>query len=113
MSASPPKRRKTSPSTSVTVDASNIGGHPSTPKRASFQSPTKASLARSHPSLLPQSAGRSQVQTRGQGLRQELLNRRTSQSVPRPPAAEPQTLKHQNERDENKPAPPVEGGDES
>jgi hypothetical protein len=97
MFASPAKRRKTSPTASVAVDASNTQSNPSTPKRASFQSPTKASLARSHPNLLPQSAGRSQVQTRGQGLRQELLSRRTSQSVPKPSTAELETLKSQNE----------------
>ena len=104
MFASPAKRRKTSPTASVAVDASNTQPNPSTPKRASFQSPTKASLARSHPNLLPESAGRSQVQTRGQGLRQELLSRRTSQSVPKPAAAEPQTPKSQNEPAGDKPA---------
>src|SRR5271156_2985055 len=97
MFASPAKRRKTPPTASVAVDASNTQSNPSTPKRASFQSPTKASLARSHPNLLPQSAGPSQVQTRGQGLRQELLSRRTSQSVPKPSTAELETLKSQNE----------------
>ncbi len=59
-SSSPVKRRKTSPLNSVVVDASNT---PSlTPSRnngitagsrASFLSPTKASLARSNPGLLP------------------------------------------------------------
>jgi hypothetical protein len=110
MFASPTKRRKTSPTASVAVDASNTPSNPSTPKRASFQSPTKASLARSHPNLLPQSAGRSQVQTRGQGLRQELLNRRTSQSVPKPSTAEPQTLKFQNEPAGDKPADSTTAG---
>ena len=103
MFASPAKRRKTSPTTSVAVDASNVQSNPSTPKRASFQSPTKASLARSHPNLLPQSAGQSQVRTRGQGLRQELLSRTTSQSVSRPPTAGPQTPKQKNQPVGNKP----------
>jgi len=56
------KRRKTSPSTSLGVDASNTqirspsrGSDPSTPFRASYLSPTKASLARFHPNLLPSS----------------------------------------------------------
>lgn len=57
-----PKRRKTSPSTALEVDASNTqqqspsrDGRASTPSRASYLSPTKASLARFHPHLLPSS----------------------------------------------------------
>ncbi|KAI9820210.1 MAG: hypothetical protein M1827_005832 [Pycnora praestabilis] len=57
MASTPPKRRKTSPTTSVPVDASNtsIPGPPAvnTPGRASYLSPTKASLSRHNPSLLP------------------------------------------------------------
>ena len=110
MLASPAKRRKTSPTASVAVDASNTQPNPSTPKRASFQSPTKASLARSHPNLLPESAGRSQVQTRGQGLRQELLGRRTSQGVSKPSTAEPRTPKSQNQPAGDTPANPTTTG---
>lgn len=113
MSASAAKRRKTSPTTSVAVDASNTQSNPSTPKRASFQSPTKASLARSHPNLLPQSAERNQVQTRGQGLRQELLSRRTSRSAPKPSTAGPETPKQQNELARNRPADLAAVGAES
>lgn len=56
----PRKRRKTSPLTSVTLNVSNTptraaseDGSRSTPARASFISPTKASLARFNPHLLP------------------------------------------------------------
>lgn len=65
----PQKRRKTSPLTSVTLNISNTptraaseDGSRSTPARASFMSPTKASLARFHPHLLapPVSAERKQ-----------------------------------------------------
>lgn len=60
MDPSPAKRRKTSPSTAVAANASNTtfrpvsqDGEQTTPSRASFMSPTKASLARFNPSLLP------------------------------------------------------------
>ncbi len=109
MFASPAKRRKTSPTTSVAVDASNTQSNPSTPKRASFQSPTKASLARSHPNLLSKSASGSQRATRGKNLRQELLDRRTSQSAQK---ATPQTPKQQSQSSANQPVPaPAEGAE--
>jgi hypothetical protein len=53
---------------------------PTTPTRASFQSPTKASLARSHPNLLARSPGRdrnSGANSRGRNLRMSLLANRT------------------------------------
>ena len=60
MDSSPSKRRRTSPSTSiaVTVENTTLGplpqdGASSSRRRSSFMSPTKASLARFHPSLLP------------------------------------------------------------
>ena len=60
MDSSPAKRRKTSPTTAVAVSASNTTTRPvrqdggqTTSSRASFMSPTKASLARFNPSLLP------------------------------------------------------------
>lgn len=62
MESPAPKRRRTSPSTSLGVDAINTqeqspshDGHASTPSRASYLSPTKASLARFNPHLLPSS----------------------------------------------------------
>lgn len=70
MSSSSPKRRKTSPSTSVPADASNTSqrpgsrdSHHSPTKRASFQSPTKASISRSHPNVLPRVLSRSPEKT--------------------------------------------------
>ncbi|KAK8097850.1 uncharacterized protein PG998_013336 [Apiospora kogelbergensis] len=58
MEASAPKRRKTSPSTSVPVGTSNAPGNARTttpetsPRRPSFASPTKSSLARANPEVL-------------------------------------------------------------
>ncbi|KAK2760311.1 hypothetical protein FQN54_002379 [Arachnomyces sp. PD_36] len=70
MFSSSPKRRKTSPSTAVPVDASNTNQRPesrdsrhSPTKRASFQSPTKSSLARSHPDVLSRVLSRSPEKT--------------------------------------------------
>ena len=60
MDSSPAKRRKISPTTTVGLSASNTTARPvsqdggeTTPGRASFMSPTKASLSRFNPSLLP------------------------------------------------------------
>lgn len=70
MFSSSPKRRKTSPSTAVPADASNTNERPgsrdsrhSPSKRASFQSPTKASISRSHPDVLSRVLGRSADKT--------------------------------------------------
>ncbi|KAK8014029.1 hypothetical protein PG990_007325 [Apiospora arundinis] len=58
MEASAPKRRKTSPSTSVPIGTSNAPGDAGTttpqtsPRRPSFASPTKSSLARANPDIL-------------------------------------------------------------
>jgi len=58
--SSPSKRRRTSPTTYVNVgDQENTDQalpKPTTPKRASYQSPTKASLARSNPKVLQEVA---------------------------------------------------------
>ena len=62
MFGSPAKRRKTSPTTAIAVSATNSERPAETDpnatdqlgtKRASFQSPTKASLARFNPALIP------------------------------------------------------------
>ena len=60
MDSSPSKRRRTSPSTSIAVTVENTNleslpqdGASSTRRQPSFLSPTKASLARFHPNLLP------------------------------------------------------------
>lgn len=60
MDPTPSKRRRTSPSSSVavTVENTDLGHFPqngasTSRRRSSFMSPTKASLARFHPSLLP------------------------------------------------------------
>ncbi|KAI2466302.1 hypothetical protein F4781DRAFT_406300 [Annulohypoxylon bovei var. microspora] len=59
MDSSAPKRRKTSPTTSVPVGGSNVPSasdeparRPARRQRPSFASPTKASLARSNPDIL-------------------------------------------------------------
>lgn len=60
MDSSPSKRRKVSPTVGVAVNVSNTGNvfptrdaRSMTPGRSSFMSPTKASLSRHNPSLLP------------------------------------------------------------
>ncbi|OJD12556.1 hypothetical protein ACJ73_09330 [Blastomyces percursus] len=70
---SPAKRRKSNSSSAIAVSASNtvqqsqvIGidiQKPQRPSRASFQSPTKASLARSHPDVLSRVLSRSPAKT--------------------------------------------------
>jgi hypothetical protein len=78
MADSPAKRRKTSPATSVPTDApatpSRIpvprkDGAKTTPRRPSFASPTKASLAKHHPQLLnrPSSSGSGSARPGSQG----------------------------------------------
>jgi hypothetical protein len=60
MDESPSKRRKVSPTASFAVNASKRNGVQTSPSRSSFLSPTKASLARFNPTLLPRpkSAGK-------------------------------------------------------
>jgi hypothetical protein len=77
MQPTPSKRRKTSPTTSVDVggdeSTSRSQYHASTRNRASYQSPTKSSLSRSHPSILARSPGRRTSEGKGKGLRHEVL----------------------------------------
>ncbi|ERF74826.1 hypothetical protein EPUS_03210 [Endocarpon pusillum Z07020] len=78
MPPSPAKRRKTSPTTSVaavSLEESESRSQPrtSTSGRASYQSPTKSSLSRSHPTILARSPGRRSSQGRAKGLRDDIL----------------------------------------
>lgn len=78
------KRRRTSPDTYVSINSPYRNGHVSTkaptPKRASYLSPTKASLARSAPQLLESSASakknRESEPNRRQSLRDAVLGNR-------------------------------------
>lgn len=78
------KRRRISPDTYVTINGSNHNGQTltstPTPKRASYLSPTKASLARSNPQLLDNSASakksRESEPNRRQSLRDAILGNR-------------------------------------
>lgn len=74
---------------------------PSTPSRASYQSPTKASLSRSHPTILADSPGRRGSEGRGKGLLQEVLlgKANTTNSGNRPPLPIPQTPQQHNDDD--------------
>ncbi|OAG44837.1 hypothetical protein AYO21_00799 [Fonsecaea monophora] len=84
MLQSPAKRRKIDPSPSQpTSAASAANAQPTTPTRASYRSPTKSSLARSHPHLITRSARRSATEPRGRLLRDEILGRH--EHVPDPP----------------------------
>ncbi|EGE84916.1 hypothetical protein BDDG_07861 [Blastomyces dermatitidis ATCC 18188] len=70
---SPAKRRKSNSSSAIAVSASNTAQQsqvngvdvqkPQRPSRASFQSPTRASLARSHPDVLSRVLSRSPAKT--------------------------------------------------
>lgn len=95
MSASLAKSRGTSPTKSVQVNASHpeasSRSNPNTSTRASFQSPTKSSLARSHPDVLSKSPGRSRPETRGKSLRQELLGHQRSENTNGTSLSTPQT----------------------
>ncbi|KAJ5403920.1 hypothetical protein N7509_003791 [Penicillium cosmopolitanum] len=62
---SPPKRRKTGDRSSIAISASQsreaLEDRRSSPSRPSFQSPTKSSLAKSHPDVLERALSRSPV----------------------------------------------------
>ncbi|RMZ84804.1 hypothetical protein DV737_g937, partial [Chaetothyriales sp. CBS 132003] len=77
MLSSPAKRRKTSATTSAAVDDRNGNSDhvskPTTPRRASYLSPTKASLARSHPHLAQSNERRIRTEPRGRNLIDDLL----------------------------------------
>ena len=87
MLSSPPKRRKTSETTAAAIDASqsNQQAHENNnrvnQRRPSFQSPTKASLARSHPDILARAISRSPTRTASKGSKngreQEFIDSRT------------------------------------
>ena len=87
MLSSPPKRRKTSETTAAAIDASqsNQQAHENNTRihqrRPSFQSPTKASLARSHPDILARAISRSPTRPANKGSKngreQELIDSRT------------------------------------
>lgn len=73
MASSPSKRRRTSVSTTQVSTSNNIyEQHEEGPHRfpgpASYMSPTKASLARSHPHLLPRTEGGAAVRSKGKLL---------------------------------------------
>lgn len=65
MLSSPAKRRKTSPTTAVAVDASETTQRPlnDDSRPPSFQAPTRASLARSHPAVLSRVLSRSPTES--------------------------------------------------
>ena len=77
MLSSPAKRRKISETASVSVGSYATGiddrSKPTTPTRKSYLSPTKSSLARSHPHLAQKSQRRSQTEPRNRVLQDELL----------------------------------------
>ena len=80
---SPPKRRKTSETTSVDIEISeSLIDHNETrsPGRPSFQSPTRSSLAKSHPEVFQRALSRSPSR---QPASQETQNDRPEQSISR------------------------------
>lgn len=87
MLSSPAKRRKTSETTAAAIDASQSNqqahenDHRVHQRRPSFQSPTEASLARSHPDILARAISRSPTRPASKGNKngreQELIDSRT------------------------------------
>ncbi|KAL2418579.1 hypothetical protein ABEF91_004163 [Exophiala dermatitidis] len=76
MLASPPKRRKIgSPEPDIDATGHAAKPKPTTPTRASYLSPTKSSLARSHPHLLNQAKPQGTSTSRGKSLREEILHK--------------------------------------
>lgn len=77
MLRSPAKRRRLDKSTAGTDSGADIepslNQQPTTPTRASYLSPTKSSLARSHPHLVSRSTSRPENGPRGRQLRDEIL----------------------------------------
>ncbi len=73
--------------------------HRPTASRASYQSPTKASLSRSHPTILARSPRRRSSEGRGRGLRQEILlgKANTAGAANPPPKDTPQTPQSNND----------------
>lgn len=76
MLSSPAKRRKTGETTAAAVDASQTNqqahennGRGNARRRPSFQSPTKANLARSHPDILARAINRSPTRPASRGSR--------------------------------------------
>ncbi|KIW90745.1 uncharacterized protein Z519_08528 [Cladophialophora bantiana CBS 173.52] len=95
MRQSPPKRRKIEPTQSQTTNgAATDNGQPTTPTRASYLSPTKSSLARSHPHLITRSSRRSVTEPRGKLLRDEILGR--SDHIPEAPKTASQVARPQS-----------------
>ncbi|KAI9827842.1 MAG: hypothetical protein M1832_004331 [Thelocarpon impressellum] len=87
MESQPAKRRKTSPTTSVPVDAPTTPPR-GTPRRASFLSPTRASLARFNPTLLPRPASVGPGETKRPASRDGAPLGLRAPSLP-PPASAP------------------------
>ncbi|KAJ9604422.1 hypothetical protein H2200_011258 [Cladophialophora chaetospira] len=83
MSQSPAKRRKLDNTQSRTSnDSAQDEIQPTTPTRASYLSPTKSSLARSHPHLVSRSTRRPATEPRGKALRDEILGGRSEPPAP-------------------------------
>lgn len=108
MSQSPAKRRKTTASSSVPATEQDTNTqsqtNPTTPTRASYLSPTKASLARSHPHLVSTKSAQSLTQPRGPLLRNELLSKK---GYIAPQTEKPQSMPIEISRDDQNPSEPT------
>ncbi|KAK5046093.1 hypothetical protein LTR84_008550 [Exophiala bonariae] len=91
MLQSPAKRRRLNGSTITGEGSDNIDSphlkQPVTPTRASYLSPTRSSLSRSHPHLINKTATRSSAGPRGKSLRDEILRPPSKTSVRAEPLA--------------------------
>lgn len=80
MSESASKRRRLNDSEPAPTSTDNPV-EPITPTRASYRSPTKSSLSRSHPHLVPKPSSRPSTESRGKSLRDEILSRKKDPQV--------------------------------
>ncbi|KAK5041975.1 hypothetical protein LTR13_001780 [Exophiala sideris] len=77
---SPAKRRRLNDSDVEAGDQGDPENAPRTPTRASYLSPTKSSLARSHPHLITRSGRQTATEPRGKALRDDILKNRPAAS---------------------------------
>jgi len=101
---SPAKRRRiTGPEPQSDIPTDNDGQQPTTPTRASYLSPTKSSLARSHPHLITRSTGGALTENRGKTLRDEIPSKKPNPTEV-PEALPSSPTNHTNHTEDNSPA---------
>ncbi|KEF51642.1 uncharacterized protein A1O9_12277, partial [Exophiala aquamarina CBS 119918] len=105
MLRSPAKRRRLDSSTTETDSGTDpnpsLHQQPTTPTRASYLSPTRSSLARSHPHLINRTTSRSSSKPTAKRLRDEILRPPGKPSETLSAAASPPSLAAANDSDQS------------